>query len=44
MMHDAFVERTEVDLTEVMETHAEANPLTDVVDSFFIHTFIKNLT
>ena len=42
MMYNAFVEITGINLSEIMDCNPESNPLSDVIDSFFIHTYIKN--
>jgi len=40
-MYDAFVDMTGIKLTEILECSPESNPLSDIVDSFHIHTYIK---
>lgn len=34
LMHEAFVKRTSVDLTDIMEVSADKNPISDIVDSY----------
>ena len=40
-MYCSFVELTGIELAEIMDCLPESNPLSDVVDSFWIHTYIK---
>ena len=42
-MYTAFVDLTNVELAEEMDCLPESNPLSDVIDSFWIHTYIKTL-
>jgi Holliday junction resolvasome RuvABC endonuclease subunit len=34
IMHEAFVEQTKIDLTEVFHQKADSNPVSDIVDSY----------
>ena len=43
-MYQAFVDQTGIELAPVMDCNPESNPLSDVVDAFLIHTFIRYLT
>ena len=43
-MYNAFVDQTGVELKDILECEPESNPLSDVVDAFLIHTFIRYLT
>ena len=42
-MYCAFVDLTGIELAEEMDCLPESNPLTDVIDSFWIHTYIKTI-
>ena len=43
-MYNAFVDQTGVELKDILECEPESTPLSDVVDAFLIHTFIRYLT
>ena len=44
LMYQAFVDQTGIELAPVMDCNPESNPLSDVIDAFLIHTFIRYLT